>query len=253
MKVVLIGTGNVSSVLGTLARNNGQEILRVIGRSAEKAARLAEKLDTAWDTRFSQADNTADICIAAVTDDALHEAHNWLQTGDTLLVHTAGSVPVDVLKTCSSRYGVLYPLQSLSAGVTGIPPIPFLVDGNSEKNSEDIRGFAGTLSDMVWQADDEQRRKMHLAAVMSSNFINHLMTLTDEFCRENGLDFKILMPLLEETLGRAVEHAPSEVQTGPAIRHDEKTINRHLLMLEKFPHMRTIYETMTSSIRKYHR
>jgi hypothetical protein len=42
-------------------------------------------------------------------------------------------------------------------------------------------------------------------------------------------------------------------QTGPAIRNDVATLNRHTAMLQSFPEIREIYEVMTDSIRNYHK
>jgi predicted short-subunit dehydrogenase-like oxidoreductase (DUF2520 family) len=252
MKVVLAGTGNVSSILGLTARRAGHEILQVIGRDPGKAAALAGGLGAAWDSDFKRVDRQADICIVAVTDDALHGIGGWLHADQVPVVHTAGSVSLNVLQPCSSRYGVLYPLQTFRADAVRQPRIPFLVDGNSDDCLSTIRSFAESMSDMVCTAGDLQRRQLHLAAVMTSNFMNHLMALTADYCQEKGLDFGMLMPLLSETLERAGAHHPSQVQTGPAFRKDEHTIRTHLDMLDEYPEMKALYGVMTESIRRYH-
>ena len=64
---------------------------------------------------------------------------------------------------------------------------------------------------------------------------------------EAGLDFRILLPLLENTLAGLKSHDPIDLQTGPAIRHDEVTLNRHLGMLHD-PHTIDIYKLLTQSI-----
>ncbi|HYV55390.1 MAG TPA: DUF2520 domain-containing protein, partial [Chitinophagaceae bacterium] len=69
-------------------------------------------------------------------------------------------------------------------------------------------------------------------------------------CKSEGLDFKQLVPLIEETAHRLKTISPSDAQTGPAIRHDDATIEQHLLLLEKYPHLKKIYEVMTESIQQ---
>lgn len=252
MKVVLIGSGNVSTILGKLMLAKGHEILQVISRNETQAARLAKELGAMADTDLQKVNPKGDICVVAIADDALYTIDKKLHLNDQLVVHTAGSVSREVLHKISTRYGVLYPLQSLRAGTGHFPEIPFLVDGNDDETSRDIYSFAANLSDKVSIATDEQRLKLHLAAVASSNFINHLLTLTDAYCEKEGVDFKLLFPLLSETVNRINELSPSAVQTGPAIRNDQETIKKHLGMLSENPELQKIYRVMSESIRDYY-
>jgi hypothetical protein len=38
------------------------------------------------------------------------------------------------------------------------------------------------------------------------------------------------------------------MQTGPAVRGDEETIGRHLILLENHPNWKTIYEDISNDI-----
>jgi predicted short-subunit dehydrogenase-like oxidoreductase (DUF2520 family) len=168
------------------------------------------------------------------------------------VVHTAGSVSMEVLSGISEQIGVLYPLQSLRKDQPGIPEIPFLVQGNSKDTEHLLRSFARSLSGLVHHAGEEERRRMHLAAVFTSNFFNHLATLARQYCQDNDVDFQMLLPLLLETVGRMEWEDPANLQTGPAIRNDQPTIDRHVSMLQDRPHMQRIYQLMTDSIRHHY-
>ena len=72
MKVVLIGSGNVSSVLGKLMLAKGHEILQVISRNETHAALLAKELGAKADTDLQKVNPKADICVVAIADDALY-------------------------------------------------------------------------------------------------------------------------------------------------------------------------------------
>lgn len=252
MKVVLIGSGNVSTVLGKLMLAKGHEILQVISRNETHAARLAKELGATADTDLKKVNPDGAICVVAIADDALYTINEKLHVNDQLVVHTAGSVSREVLHKTSTRYGVLYPLQSLRAETNHFPEIPFLVDGNDDETSRDIYSFAASLSDKVSMASDEQRLKLHLAAVASSNFINHLLSLTEAYCKKEGIDFKLLVPLLLETVNRINYVSPGAVQTGPAVRNDQATIKKHLAMLSENPELQKIYIIMTKSIQDHY-
>ena len=57
------------------------------------------------------------------------------------------------------------------------------------------------------------------------------------------------MPLIEETVHRMHYYDPAVMQTGPAARGDERTIAKHVAMLENEPALKKIYTLITESIR----
>jgi predicted short-subunit dehydrogenase-like oxidoreductase (DUF2520 family) len=186
----------------------------------------------------------------AVSDTALPELHRTVKLKEQLIVHTAGSVSREALKDCSSNYGVLYPLQSLRKELDPRTEIPLLTDANNAESRALLGDFARTLSGHTGEATDEERGKLHVAAVVSSNFVNHLYALAAGYCEKEHLAFSLLVPLIEETAARIRHFPPSAVQTGPAIRGDEPTIRRHLELLKDHPALRQLYESLTASIRE---
>jgi predicted short-subunit dehydrogenase-like oxidoreductase (DUF2520 family) len=246
MRVTIIGSGNVATVMGRKIRHAGHEIRQVYSRNADHAKHLAEQLDSSWSA--SAIDQDADIYIVAISDTSLHGVHEWLKLGDRLVVHTAGSVPMDVLKSVSTNYGILYPLQTLRKELNTNTILPVLVDANNETNRPVIFGFARSFTDRVAYADDMQRSKLHLAAVITNNFSNYLFTLAEQYCLKENVDFKMIVPLLEETARRMSYASPGATQTGPAARKDLKTISKHLEMLAEYPQLRKVYEIFSSEI-----
>ncbi len=248
MNIVLIGSGNVATVLGRLIKQNGHHINQVVSRNSEHARMLAEELQAAYTDYHGQLDKSADLFIIAVSDMAIHECVQHFNTHDKLVVHTAGSVSKDVLKNTSYNYGILYPLQSLRKEMEEIPEMPFLVDGNNDWVIGCMCDFAKTLSPQVQVIHDEDRLKLHTAAVIVSNFTNHLYTIAEDFCSREHIDFNLLKPLIMETAHRIRHHSPGQVQTGPAVRKDIHTLDKHLRILANHPKLRTTYLRLTDSI-----
>jgi hypothetical protein len=96
-------------------------------------------------------------------------------------------------------------------------------------------------------------KKIHLAAVITNNFTNHLFTLTHQFCKENQVSFDLLLPIIKETVCRLKFAEPSNWQTGPAIRNDNITISKHLEFLKDNKSLQNIYSTMTASIQSFYK
>lgn len=252
-ELVIFGTGNVATVLSLLFAAKGHRILQVYGRDAGKAAALAKRCHAAPVSDLAEVDLNADLYVIAVSDSAVAPLAAGLTLGNSLLVHTAGSVSKEVLAGSSSNYGVLYPVQSLRAEMNDAPEIPFLVDANSQDSIEALKKIALTVSAKVQQANDEQRLRLHVAAVIVSNFTNHLYALAEAYCKKEGSDFSMLLPLISEVANRIQHASPKDVQTGPAIRHDQGTIDKHLELLQQFPELQKLYAAMSSSIQSMYK
>jgi predicted short-subunit dehydrogenase-like oxidoreductase (DUF2520 family) len=194
--------------------------------------------------------SNATLYLVAVADTALADLNNSFNLGNKLILHTAGSVSKDVLQNVSVNYGVLYPLQSLRKEMQYATDIPLLIDGNTEETITLIEDFAKTISINVSKANDEQRLKLHVAAVVVSNFTNHLYALAENFCKKENVDFTLLAPLIKETAERIQHASPADVQTGPAVRNDIFTIEKHLRILSDHPSLKYMYIKLTDSIMK---
>lgn len=249
MKLVIVGAGNVASVLGRLIKNAGHDIIQVVSRHSPHAEMLANELGCRYAVNSSAMNREADMYLIAIADNAMHEIEQWGNFGDKLMVHTAGSVSKDILVKLSSKFGVLYPLQSLRKEKSNFNhEIPLLVDGNAAETIAAIEKFALTISSSVERVTDEQRLKLHIASVIVSNFSNHMYSLAFDYCSKEGISFKMLQPLIEETALRLRDYRPADMQTGPAIRKDISTLDKHLRTLSSYPRLRNIYLKITESI-----
>ena len=247
MRVTLIGSGNIATVLGKKILESGHTIVQVYSRNADHAKELARQLSA---ESVDDIGDNADMYIVAVADDALQNISSWMKPVSGFVVHTAGSVSMDVLKDVSANYGVLWPLQSVRRETTNTPALPIMIDANNAWNKMKLKGFAQSFADSVAEANDEERRKLHLAAVITNNFSNYIFSLTEKYCADEGIDFKLMIPLLAETVSRMKDHSPSDLQTGPAIRNDASTIEKHRDLLENYPDLLELYEFFTERIRK---
>ena len=251
MDIVIIGSGNVAAVLGRKFKAAGHTILQIYSRNAAAASELAYEWDTESTNYKITINKNADIYIIAVSDDAIDDVTADLKLPGKIVVHTAASVPKEVLKNVTTHYGVFYPLQSLRKEMKSLPDTPIFYDGSDELTKRKLESLAKSmLREQVTEAGDEARLKLHIAAVVVSNFTNHLYALAEAFCRKEGLDFKQLLPLIEETALRIKDVSPHEAQTGPAARHDKETIQKHLELLKDHPQLKNIYLLLSESIQQ---
>ena len=246
--ISIIGSGNVASILGNIFFQNGFNISQIVSRNPATGKALASKLQSDYNDLSGQMDVNTDMFIIALPDDAISTCFPFLAGCNKLVVHTAASVSMEILKDVSSNYGVIYPLQSLKKEAQRKLEIPFFYCSNNTENEDVIAAALYKISNHVSRASDEERLKYHVAAVFVCNFTNHLYAQAEAYCKQEQLNFKQLQPLIEETAFRLREMPPSLLQTGPAVRNDVMTMQKHLDILSSNPEMQEIYKMLSQSI-----
>ncbi|WP_311549818.1 DUF2520 domain-containing protein [Prevotella aurantiaca] len=251
MKIALIGAGNLATVLGHALYNAKHDIVQVYSRTMAAAKQLAERLNAVPTDDLETITNDADLYIIALKDSVLDEVIGKIcpNRSEKLFVHTAGSMPIDVFRGRTERYGVLYPMQTFSkTRIVDFRNIPVFVEANSISTMQTIIGVAQSVSDNVQELSSADRRHLHLAAVWACNYVNHCYDLAAEVLQKVGLPFDVMLPLSDETARKVHELSPREAQTGPAIRYDENIIETQMQLMNDNPKAQKIYELMAKSI-----
>lgn len=251
--VVFIGAGNLATNLAKALYCKGFRIVQAYSRTEESAQELARTVEAEYTTDLSAVTDCAQLYIVALKDAALVQLLPQIVAGREkgLWVHTAGSIPMSVWEGRVPRYGVFYPLQTFSKRrEVYFSQIPVFIESNSPEDTQLLKDIAASLSDSVYEADSEQRKSLHLAAVFACNFTNHMYALAADLLKKYRLPFKVMLPLIEETACKVRLLEPHRAQTGPAVRYDENVIHDHLQMLADEPEMQEIYELISKNIHR---
>lgn len=146
---------------------------------------------------------------------------------------------------------LFYPMQTFSKlREVDFRDIPIFVESRSEEDTRFLKDIAATLSEQVYEATSEQRKSLHLAAVFTCNFTNHMYALAAELLKKYQLPFEAMLPLIDETARKVHELEPRAAQTGPALRYDENVIDGHICMLADEPEMQELYRKISESIHR---
>lgn len=268
MKIALIGAGRVATNLAKAFVARDMPIVEVWSRTRASAEALVGQLHelspqgqctckAVWG-RVEDVCTDADLYIIAVKDDALATVAQALHSGreSALIVHTAGSMSMSVITdTDHERSGVFYPMQTFSKErEVDFSCVHFFVEAAAPADETLLSEMAFSLTqneDFVHHSTAALRRRLHLAAVFACNFLNHCCTLSAEILKEDGLDFSVMLPLVDETVAKLHQLPPREAQTGPAIRHDDKVTGLQQAMLAHHPELQKIYTLLTNSIQHY--
>ena len=253
MRIALIGAGRVASCMGPRLKQAGHTVTGVYSRTLANAEQLAKVVGSpAFDTLESVPE--ADVYLVMLSDDALLGLAPAIVKGreKALFLHTAGSVPIDIWKEAGAkRYGVLYAMQTFSKGADiDWPQVPVFVEGCNPAELETVRNLASDLSGRVTELSSEGRKKLHVAAVFTCNFSNHMYAIAERLLATEGVPFSVMLPLVRETARKVESMSPEDAQTGPAIRGDRKVMDQHLELLKEYPEYAELYRLISTDINK---
>lgn len=247
------GAGKLATSLSGVLFNTGYIIDRIVSETEKSGKSLAVLRNSTWQHELIFPDTT-NIIIVAVPDHKLEAVlSKIICPSDSLVVHTAGSFGLEVFPERIKHSGIFYPLQTFSKDrIINFKDLPVLIESSDPQSTVILQSIAESISGKVYFTSQEKRRILHIAAVFVSNFTNHLLTLGKTIAGREGFSFSILRPLIEETISKALEDGPENSQTGPAVRNDKITIEKHLELLSFSPELQTLYREMSLSIMKYH-
>lgn len=251
-RIAIIGTGNVAWHLASALEDAGHTVTEIYGRDIQKATKLTGKLYTTEPVdSLDFSESEAEIFILAVSDDAVTEvADAVILPEESILVHTSGTLPIDVLGYSSATYsGIFYPLQTFTKGrELDFRDVPILLEADDPGVLAKLKKLAKSLSDLVYVIRSKDRKALHVAAVFASNFSNHMLRLSEEIMSRQGLDFEMLKPLIIETISKSLELGAKKAQTGPAKREDFETMEEHYRFLNYNEQVAEIYRLISQDI-----
>lgn len=253
MTISILGMGNVGyhllQVLSPL-----HHIVQVYSRTASQLEPILRQfphinLTTALDRLLP-----ADLYILAIKDDQIAKvAEQLCVPSNSLVVHTSGTVSSAVLH-CFENHGIFYPLQTIRQQQTvAWQNVPICITANKPETEQLLMALGQQISQKVYTISNEQRQWLHLAAVFVNNFTNHLYYMAHNIVSQHQIPFELLEPLIIETAQKIQHQTPFAIQTGPAIRRDQQTIDKHLALLnDLFPQYSAIYTWFSDNIAVVH-
>ena len=245
MKIAIIGNGNVGNAIYEGLHSLSYEV-QIFARSVKTISERSLEEIFLYEPQ---------ICFIAVSDNAIPIVAEYLfdLNQNSILLHMSGATPMNVIENRKhKRKAVIYPLQTVRKGkVTDWKNIPLFVQGSDPEVTAIVSEIANKLSTIVYQSDDETRMTVHLSGVITNNFINHLVVEAYHLLNKKGIDNNVLFPILKTTFEKVTSSPPELTQTGPAVRGDVITMQRHMDIIQD-PGLAMIYKVISENIIKSH-
>lgn len=255
--IAFIGAGNLAWHLAPELENYGHKVSLVYNRSKKNALTLIDRLyNASYKKNLNFSGSDIDILIIAVNDNCIKEiASEIIIPEQCCIIHTSGTQSIDILeRSAALHYGVLYPLQTFTKGVrASFKDTPVFVEGNGEYAYKLLRDLTRQISKQVYRLESEQRSILHLSAVIASNFSNHMLTIAKSLMDEHDMSFDLLNNVVYSMVQKAFEIGPENGQTGPAVREDVATLQKHQKMLKGDRDLHKLYTLISNHIINTHR
>lgn len=251
MKIALVGSGNIATFFAGKFHAHGHEIIQVISNRLDRARLLAEPYHAEAGDQLDDLSQQAGVVILAVKDDVLSQILQHQALQNRILIHTAGSVNLDLLLSVTPHAGSLWCVYSVNRHhLPTRPDVPVILNASDPETLKITKQLAACITDHYYYLSDEQKTIAHLGAVFANNFSNFLFTASQDILQKNDLPFELLLPLIENTVEKLQYSRPDKLQTGPAIRHDEQTMEKHRTMLGSEPALLEVYNLISRLIQQ---
>ena len=163
-------------------------------------------------------------------------------------VHTSGSLPAEILLPLSpdgSGIAAMHPVQTFTSHNrdTAFDDCFVTLQGDPELCSR-LEGMVRKIGARPLLMDEKSKMAVHLAAVIACNYLAPLFAASDDILQQNDVEVKareLFGPLVRQAVENLLTHPPEEVLTGPVVRGDPGTIERHLTMLGRTPQWKALY------------
>ena len=255
LNIVIIGTGNVAyHVAESFQSNKLVNLIQIFNhRLSKEAKQFSKQFNCNFITDYKSINQKADLYIIAVKDDAIAEVAKQLISLKLkgLVVHTSGSVEVNVLKNTSSKIGVYYPLQTFYKGANiDWETTPLLIEANTKPALNSLKQLVSTVSKKVKIVNSKNRLQIHLAAVFACNFTNAMYVSAYELIETNlsKKDTELLLPIMQHSFQKLQTVHPKKAQTGPAMRNDKLVMKKHLQLLKQDKQLSHVYAVLSDLI-----
>ena len=258
MRIVLVGPGRAGMSLAVAIEAAGHDIVGVVGRTPESAARAVGLVDAApltIDDRLPEADllmiATRDSVIGAVAAAIAGDI-----SGIGAAVHVSGLTPVavlDPLLAAGLDTGSFHPLQTLptpEAGAARLAGSYIAVTADSPLQ-ELLIGLAEDLGATPFLLADESKPMSHAAAAAAANFPLAALAMAEDMFGEAGVPWVAARPLVEAVVANAFDLGPRAALTGPVARGDVDTVAAQLRAVDAdLPQWRPVFARFVESLAK---
>lgn len=264
-RVTIVGAGNLANALALSLREVGYEIEQIVSRGQSASMRRARQLARevgASAVSASRAHIKSDVVWFCVPDasiaaaaESLAESADW--TGRVAL-HSSGALASDELAVLRSQGAAIASVHPLMTFVPGSRPslagIPFAIEGDSAAVGV-TRRILKSLGGRAYSIRKEDKSAYHAWSTFASPLLTALLVTSEHVAAAAGIKReaakKMILPMLRQTVANYAAFDAARAFSGPIIRGDLETVNRHLRALRGLPVAQEVYLSLARAALAY--
>lgn len=245
IKIGFIGPGKVGVNLGRYFTHKGLDLSGFYGKDIKSASEAANITKSKFYDNIQEIIKESDILFITTSDDIISIIDSKLSKFDLKsksICHTSGSLKSNVLCNAKHSGALIYSIHPIFAfsnknmNLEGFEKIYFSIEGDILEDSIVLKLFK-VLGNNFFIRDKETSSTYHLANVFISNLILSLLEVGINYFKTLGLSeeeaLKAVKPLINGTIESIYSKGFINSLTGPVLRGDVKTIEKHLSVLKE--------------------
>lgn len=250
-RVFVLGAGRAGQGLARALRASGVDIVGLHGTRADAAAGITAGA-------LPRSVSSATIVLVTVRDaqldDALRQAAAAPLQRDAVILHASGATdPAALLelRAVSRAAGTFHPLVPLADPARAAQVLIGAwigVDGDASAVAASQR-LARSLAAHTLQIPAGGKARYHAAAVFAANFPTVLAAAAHRLLTDAGIadgdSWDAVLHLMVASVATIHAHRPVGALTGPIVRGDVETVNKHLEALRGDDEASAIYRALS--------
>jgi predicted short-subunit dehydrogenase-like oxidoreductase (DUF2520 family) len=241
--LAVLGPGKVGTAVAVAAHRAGVAEIYLGGRDQDKVEAAAKLVPGAKAWRIAEAARHADIVLICVSDNEIELVTKQLAQEEAfrkgaVVAHLSGALDSSVLKPagdlCGAYVASAHPLKtfpSVSAAIDEEPGTHWFLEGDAQAVVK-LSQLISRLGDFPHAITSEGKAIYHAASVVACNYLSTLMDTALEMMEQASVDktvaWSALRPLVYGTLNNIDKMGPEAALTGPIVRGDEVTVEKHM-------------------------
>jgi predicted short-subunit dehydrogenase-like oxidoreductase (DUF2520 family) len=259
MKIGLIGCGRVGITIGYFLRKK-HLLYGIYDRNPNTLRNAKNILKIRKNPDYKNLIQNSDVLLFATPDDEILNAYKKAQTylkKEKYLLHFSGLLPAELFPYKKGIHrGALHPFATFPKIITPPGRKRYILFFQGERRClRIVRKIFSPENFIIYPINKKHKPLYHLLGVFSSNLLVALSSAIKFLMKKLNWkeeDFqRIIVPMFMETIHNVTEFGIREGLSGPLVRGDRKTIEKHLSVLKRYPELYDIYVSLSRILIRY--
>lgn len=252
-RITIVGAGNLGSALAVALRRAGYTMDMIVAHSRRSQAR-ARALGKRAGARVTPGlmGSRADLVWICVPDSSIGQTAEPLAKQidwkGRVALHSSGALTSDVLSALRARGAAVASAHPLMTFVRGsrasFEEVPFAIEGDAAAVRV-ARRIVRDLGGKAYAIRKSEKAAYHAWGTFASPLLTGLLATTEQLAQAAGVRGKEararMGPILRQTLENYIAFGAEDAFSGPIIRGDVETVEKHLRVLRGQPIARDVY------------